>query len=73
MQQQTSHLFTLRVWSEVADDGVTQWRGKLCHVPSSDVRHFRGWAALVPLLLDILRHQPEAARDIPVETTLDQP
>jgi hypothetical protein len=72
MQQQSSHLFTLRVWSEVEEDGVTRWRGKLCHVPSGDIRHFRGWAALVPLLLDILRHQPEAPHDLSLDSSTNQ-
>ena len=69
MQQKSSHLFTLRVWSEVEEDGVPRWRGKLCHVSSGNVRHFRGWAALLPLLLDALRHQPTEVIEIPLDTT----
>ncbi len=54
-QQPHSQLFTIRVWRETEPDGQTQWRGKLRHVPSGEIRHFRGWAALIPLMLDMLR------------------
>ncbi|MCB8984128.1 MAG: hypothetical protein H6659_09900 [Ardenticatenaceae bacterium] len=57
--QSTSHLFTLRVWPEEDEEGTVRWRGKLRHVTSGDVRHFRGWAALIPLLLDMLRRHPD--------------
>lgn len=53
-QQPDSQLFTIRVWQEKVDDQI-QWRGKLRHVPSGEIRHFRGWAALIPLMLDMLR------------------
>jgi len=55
-----SHLFTLRLWPEVDEEGNTRWRGKLRHIPSDTVHHFRGWASLVPLLLSILRQQAVA-------------
>ena len=57
-QQSNSHLFTVRVWIETAEDGSSDWRGRLQHIPSGEVRHFRGWAALIPLMLDILRRHP---------------
>lgn len=50
-----SQLFTVRVWLEAEVEGQPQWRGKLRHVPSGEIRHFRGWAALIPLMLDMLR------------------
>lgn len=53
-----SQLFTIRVWLEQDADGLTQWRGKLCHIPSGESRHFRGWAALIPLILSLLRSYP---------------
>jgi hypothetical protein len=56
----------------VTEDGITRWRGKLCHVPSGETRHFLGWAALVPLLLGILRHQPEGNIDLYFDSSLDQ-
>ncbi|MEZ4643628.1 MAG: hypothetical protein R3E31_13000 [Chloroflexota bacterium] len=58
-QQSNSQLFTVRVWVEPGENGRNEWRGKLRHVPSDEIRHFRGWAALIPLMLDILRrHTP---------------
>ncbi|MDX1414999.1 MAG: hypothetical protein R3293_12460 [Candidatus Promineifilaceae bacterium] len=50
-----SQLFTIRVWQPDDGDDRTEWRGKLRHVPSGEVRYFRGWAALIPLMLDMLR------------------
>lgn len=57
-QHPESQLFTIRVWQEKVDDQV-QWRGKLRHVSSGEIRHFRGWAALIPLMLDMLRRHPD--------------
>lgn len=54
-QQPHSQLFTVRVWQETEADGQIQWRGKLRHIPSGEIRYFRGWAALIPLMLDMLR------------------
>jgi hypothetical protein len=56
----SSQLFTLRVWPELTEDGQIRWRGKLRHIPSDTVHYFRDWAALVPLLLSILRRYPPA-------------
>jgi hypothetical protein len=56
-QPPDSQLFTIRVWQEIVDDQI-QWRGKLHHVPSGEIRYFRGWAALIPLMLDMLRRYP---------------
>jgi len=49
-----SQLFTIRVWLETDADNQRQWRGKLRHIPSGEIRYFRGWAALIPLILDML-------------------
>ncbi len=54
-QPPDSHLFTVRVWLEKDENGRNEWRGKLRHIPSDEVRHFRGWTALIPLMLDMLR------------------
>ncbi len=54
-QNPRSHLFTLRVWHEELGEGRQEWRGKLHHVASNEVTHFRGWAALLPVLLAMLR------------------
>lgn len=49
-----SHLFTIRIWEEEVGAGQTEWRGKVQLFTSGDVRYFRDWAALVPLLLMML-------------------
>jgi hypothetical protein len=58
-EQSNSHLFTIRIWLDEVD-GQTQWRGKLCHIPSGESRYFRGWASLIALILYLLRHYPSA-------------
>lgn len=62
-QQPSSQLFTLRVWPEFDDEGQVRWRGKLRHVPSDTTYYFRDWAALVPLLLSVLRQQSLSGDD----------
>lgn len=46
-QQYTSQLFTVRVWLEELGNGQTEWRGKVQHVASGEVRYFRDWSTLV--------------------------
>ena len=53
-QSPRSHLFTVRVWKEEVSNGQIEWRGKVQLLNSGDVRYFRDWAALVPLLLTML-------------------
>ena len=53
-QKLHSHLFTVRVWEEEVGNGETEWRGKVQLVTGGDVRYFRGWAALAPLLITML-------------------
>jgi hypothetical protein len=53
-QSPRSHLFTVRVWQEEIWTDQTEWRGKVQLVTGGEVRYFRGWAALVPLLIDML-------------------
>jgi hypothetical protein len=52
--QPRSHLFTVRVWEEQIGTDQTEWRGKVQLLTSGEVRYFRGWAALVPLLITML-------------------
>lgn len=65
-QRPRSHLFTVRVWEEEIDRGQTEWRGKIQLMSSGDVRYFRHWVALVPLLVSMLSElesQPEATQE----------
>lgn len=66
LQGSRSYLFTVRVWQEEMSAGQTEWRGRVQLVSSGEVRYFREWAALAPLLLAMLSEwetQPEAPRD----------
>ena len=45
-----SQLFTVRIWSEVSDQGTVTWRGKVQHVPNGAWRYFQTWAALTAFL-----------------------
>jgi hypothetical protein len=53
-QNYPSHLFTVRVWQEELGDGQKEWRGKVQHVHTGEVRYFREWPALVAALLKML-------------------
>jgi hypothetical protein len=50
-----SHLFTLRLWTEELEEGQSEWRGRVHYVTTDEVRYFRDWAGLIPLLLAMLR------------------
>lgn len=50
-----SHLFTLRLWAEEVEEGQTEWRGRVHYVTGDEVRYFRDWPSLIPLLLAMLR------------------
>ena len=49
-----SHLFTVRVWEEVIGTEQTELRGKVQLLTTGEVRYFREWSTLVPLLLTML-------------------
>ena len=49
-----SHLFTVRVWEEELRADQTEWRGRVQLLPNGEVRYFRDWSALVPLLIQLL-------------------
>jgi hypothetical protein len=65
---ESPHLFTLRLWQAEVGDGRREWRGRLHHVGHENVSYFRGWAALLPLLLAMLRR---AGVTISVEESLN--
>ncbi len=50
-----NQLFTLRLWSETLADGGSEWRGRIHCVGTDEVRHFRDWPGLLPMLLAMLR------------------
>jgi hypothetical protein len=51
---QASQLFTLRLWPEDLGDGQTDWRVKVQHVNSGEVRYFRDWSTLEAFLEALL-------------------
>jgi hypothetical protein len=50
----SSHLFSIRVWEEEIAADQSEWRGKVQLLTSGEVRYFREWTALVPLLISML-------------------
>jgi hypothetical protein len=44
------HVFILRLWQEDLGNGQTDWRGRVQHVSSGEVRFFRDWPALEAFL-----------------------
>ena len=53
-QHPRSHLFTVRVWQEEVGHDQTEWRGKVHLITDGNVRYFRGWEGLAPLLVTML-------------------
>jgi hypothetical protein len=67
LQGSHSYLFTVRVWQEEVRAGQTEWRGMVQLMSSGEVRYFREWATLAPLLLAMVAEwesQSEAPRDV---------
>jgi hypothetical protein len=52
----SSQLFMLRMWLEDQGSGQTDWRCKVQHVNSGEVRYFREWATLEAFMEGLL-HQ----------------
>ncbi len=48
--KRSSHLFTVRIWPEVSDQGVVTWRGKVHHVPNGAWRYFHDGETLTAFL-----------------------
>ena len=59
-------LFVLRLWQVRLPDGRFEWRGRLQHAQTNEIRHFRDWPALIPSLLAMLRGV-NAPSSLPVE------
>jgi hypothetical protein len=65
-----SHLFMLRFWMEELGDGQTDWRGKVQHVHSGEVRYIRSWLALEEFVKGFLSGlYLEEARDNGIKET----
>ncbi|MBV7340020.1 hypothetical protein KFU94_69800 [Chloroflexi bacterium TSY] len=51
LQHDHSHLFTIRLWTEKTDDGRVEYRGRVQHVLSGEMRFFRTWDSLTTFLV----------------------
>jgi hypothetical protein len=60
-QNHNSHFFTVRVWQEELGNDQTEWRGKVQHVHTGEVRYFREWPTLVTVLLKMLSESDSPA------------
>jgi hypothetical protein len=49
-----SHLFLVRVWREEGQSGPAEYRGRVQHVLSGELRHFRTWSALAAFFVDFV-------------------
>lgn len=46
----SSHLFSVRVWSEEVEEGHAEWRGKVHHILTGEQQYFRDWTTLIAFL-----------------------
>jgi hypothetical protein len=54
-----THLFTLRLWCEELGQGQIEWRGRIKHLGSGEVRYFRDPRTLYAALLRMLASMEE--------------
>jgi hypothetical protein len=52
--QAPSHLFLVRLWSEMIEDDREQWRGKIKLVTSGETRYFVDWPDFVECIQSFL-------------------
>jgi hypothetical protein len=50
----TSHLFLVRLWLEDLGADQQEWRGRVQHILSGQVRYFREWAVLETILRNMV-------------------
>ncbi len=53
-----SQLFMVRVWQADLGEGRTEWRGKVQHVATGEVKYFREWQTLLAFLAEMLPTPP---------------
>ena len=49
-----AQLFMIRMWRETLSEGCVEWRGKVQHVASGEVRYFRDWTVLIATMQEML-------------------
>lgn len=72
-QESPPQLFVLRLWRVLLANGRYEWRGRLQHAQTNEVRHFRDWPALIPSLLAMLREVNNPASQPSVDLFLAPP
>lgn len=55
----STQIFTLRLWQEQVNGGCWEWRGRVQHVVSGEVRYFRDWERLIDLLQAMLSNDEQ--------------
>jgi hypothetical protein len=50
-----NEVFTIRLWREMLDEGKSEWRGKIQHLPSKDSRYFNKISSIEEFISDHLR------------------
>ena len=53
----------VRVWLEDLGNGKAEWRGKVKHVLSGEVRYFREWSNLMTILQEMLAGPEEVVKN----------
>jgi hypothetical protein len=61
---QCSHLFTIRLWTEVLGEGQVEWRGRVQYVLSGERRFFHDWSTLERYLEAKLQELDERKSDV---------
>jgi hypothetical protein len=46
-----SQLFIIRLWKEKGEEASIEYRGRVQHALSGEMRHFRDWATLLEFLV----------------------
>jgi len=48
--------FTLRIWVTNQKDDSLEWRGRIQHIQSGEVRYCRNWDAFIAYVEEVLRN-----------------
>ena len=67
----TSHLFTVRLWSEDLGDDQVEWRGQVTHVLSGEAHYFRKWQELDAHLLAMVARQARTSEAELLQMSMD--
>lgn len=59
----SSHLFTVRLWTELVSEGRTEWRGQVQHVLSRKIRYFREWPTRIAFFEQVSREDSSDTRN----------